>query len=175
MWSGPFYLFKQSASAHFIWPSRMPMETLGNVEARLLPKDQGKDTEQNDCLQTIQNGPYVGGRISALPPILFFCPLSSKGQWTLANVRGKRNKKNSNRTEVEEEQKVKRERRPCIMLLFSLFLSGWAISRPPMFLRWGLVGGLSEGPLGSVCNVPPYRVLSEGGSRGMRGLGRGAV
>lgn len=27
--------------------------------------------------------------------------------------------------------------------LFSLFLSGWKISRPPAFVGWGLVGGLS--------------------------------
>lgn len=65
----------------------------------------------------------------------------------------------------EEEGQVDRERRPCILLLFSLFLPGWKISRPPAFLGWGLVEGLSAGPLGSICNVPPYRTPSEGGWR----------
>lgn len=30
-----------------------------------------------------------------------------------------------------------------ILLLFSLFLSGWKISRPPAFAGWALLGGLS--------------------------------
>lgn len=59
--------------------------------------------------------------------------------------------------------RLKEKEGPCILLLFSLFLPGWAISRPPVFNGWGLVGGLSVSPLGSVCNILRYRTLWEGG------------
>lgn len=45
-------------------------------------------------------------------------------------------------------EEVERERRPCILLLFSLFLPGWKISRPPVFLGWGLVGRVIRRPAG---------------------------
>ena len=72
------------------------------------------------------------------------CPPEGRHRTRWQMLGRKRNKRKQRRTgveeveeEEEEEEEVGRERRPCILLLFSLFLPGWAISRPPVFRRLG--------------------------------------
>lgn len=130
--------------------------------------------------KTTEKGLDVGSGLSLhavshsfLPPILslrLFLP-SSEGQRGTGKEEKQPEQEEQWRT--GEEGEVEKERRPCIPLLFSSFLSGWKISRPPVFVGWGLVGGLSVGPLGSVCNVPPYRTFSERGWGWGRQLWRG--
>lgn len=74
-------------------------------------------------------------------------------------------------------EEVERERRPCILLLFSLFLPDWKISRPPVFLGWGLVGRVISRPAGERLQrsyPPPTRriTFSQKAGKGIGSTGR---
>lgn len=131
MWSGPFYLRSTICFGTLGYQSQQnangdpgPMSTpvyYLKIRVKILNK---MTVCKPQTRALIWGAEYVS--------LLFLCPPSFRKpmqDWPMGEAAGTRGTAQDG--ELVEEGQVGRERPPCILLLFSLFLPGWEISRPP--------------------------------------------